>query len=73
MTDNLTKADDCARNLSRAYQQLGEFAIVIRTTPDNKGFRIITQQRDIPQLSEWLRIISERLFDGPDTQGVQKQ
>jgi len=60
----ITKADAVARSLLRLYQRNGEFAITIRT--HGEGFRLIGPRTDMPRLSEWLRLIADRLFDGPN-------
>lgn len=59
---NLRKLDECAASLMALYAKEGEFAIVARTY--NNAFRLIGPQTDAPRLSEWLRTIADRVFDG---------
>lgn len=66
MDDNLGKADACSASLVRAYQQLGEFCLVVRT--DRAGrctCRVIVQQVGNEVMSVFLNQCADALFNGP--------
>lgn len=60
---NVAKIDEAAASLMAVYAKEGnEFAIVLRTC--GTKFRLIGPQTDVTQLSEWLRLIADTLFEG---------
>lgn len=59
---DVKKLDECAANLMALYAKEGEYAVVIRTY--GPKWRMIGPKTDATWLSEWLRLISETLFNG---------
>lgn len=63
--NNLEKTDEIAASLIGIYRKLGEFAVLVRTTPDKQTVRVICPQMDVTYTSEFLHLCADTLFNGP--------
>jgi hypothetical protein len=59
--------DEVAANLAKAYQRVGVFCVIVRNVGTDGKVRAICPQREVTQISEFLRHTAEVLFNGPGT------